>query len=267
MTGAPYFTVIVPTFNRPALLQEALYSLELQSFPDFEVLVIDDGGTTSVQLPDDARFRLLRQERNAGIAAARNRGIREAQGRFLAFLDDDDAFTVNRLEAAHAAHETGADLVFCGGADYRGVQDISMPRAKTYVHPAENSLGKTTVSRELCPEFDTQFPAAEDHDWSIRLRQRHPVTALVPTAHWLWRSHSSVRASHGMQARIIGLEMLLSKHASFFQAHPQEHADRHLSLAHQYYRNRARSKALKNAYRSFMISPSVQAVELVVCRC
>lgn len=89
------FSVVIPTFNRPKQLQDTLQGLVQSDFSkdDFEVIVVDDGGDTSLEeivalFKTHYSIRLLRQE-NAGPATARNTGAHRAQGKFIAFTDDD----------------------------------------------------------------------------------------------------------------------------------------------------------------------------------
>ncbi|QSQ20214.1 glycosyltransferase family 2 protein [Pyxidicoccus parkwayensis] len=88
----PFFSIVIPTYNRARLLEETLASVFAQEETDYEVLVVDDGST------DDTLETLARygervrvfQQRNAGPGAARNLGIREARGEYVVFLDSDD---------------------------------------------------------------------------------------------------------------------------------------------------------------------------------
>jgi glycosyltransferase involved in cell wall biosynthesis len=98
-------SVVVPTFNQRALLPSAVRSVLLQTVGPLEVIVIDDGSTDgteaiSASLPPMVRY--IRQE-NAGVSAARNRGIREARGDWVAFADADDEWLPNKLEVQLAA--------------------------------------------------------------------------------------------------------------------------------------------------------------------
>ena len=97
----PRVSVIVPLYNKAPFVRRALDSIAAQTFADFETIVVDDGSTDGgarvVAQYGDARFRLVSQ-RNAGPGAARNRGVGEAAGEFLAFLDADDEWLPNYLE-------------------------------------------------------------------------------------------------------------------------------------------------------------------------
>jgi glycosyltransferase involved in cell wall biosynthesis len=100
MNPIPQVSVIVPTRNRPHLLELTLSSIANQTFSDFEVLVIDDGSEldpTSLVAKFGPRFRCLRQSAK-WASAARNLGIAAARGAFIAFIDDDDLWLPEHLE-------------------------------------------------------------------------------------------------------------------------------------------------------------------------
>jgi len=97
----PFFSVVIPVFNRARLLKSALASVRAQTCDDYEVIVVDDGSTDDpesvVNSLADPRIRFLRQD-NRGGGAARNAGIDAARGRFVALLDSDDVFLPDHLE-------------------------------------------------------------------------------------------------------------------------------------------------------------------------
>ena len=111
---APAVSVIVPVYNVQDYIAECVESLLAQTFGDFEVILVDDGSTDdSLQVAqttagNDSRFRVVSQE-NAGPSAARNRGICEARGTYLLFLDPDDYYTPDTLERLHG-YATANDL-------------------------------------------------------------------------------------------------------------------------------------------------------------
>lgn len=99
------FSVIIPTFNRAALLREALDSVFAQTFTDFELIVVDDGSTDdtpAVIAGYGECIRFFRQE-NGGPGAARNLGIQNASGEYVAFLDSDDVWFPWTLAGYHEA--------------------------------------------------------------------------------------------------------------------------------------------------------------------
>ena len=99
----PFFSVIVPTFNRAVLLREALDSIVRQTFRDFELLVVDDGSsdeTEAVVSSCGMPVRFLRQA-NQGPGAARNLALSRAQGQYVAFLDSDDQWFPWTLDTYH----------------------------------------------------------------------------------------------------------------------------------------------------------------------
>src|SRR5690606_10976062 len=105
----------IPAYNRTTLLPLTLRSLLHQSVPAIEILVVDDGstdGTAEVAESFGEPVRVIRQA-NAGPAAARNHGLKEAKGEFLHFFDSDDIALPNNHELQlHALEQSGADIVY-----------------------------------------------------------------------------------------------------------------------------------------------------------
>jgi glycosyltransferase involved in cell wall biosynthesis len=164
-------SVIIPLYNKAPYIDRALDSAVAQTFRDFEVIVVDDGSTDEgarlVEEYGDGRVRLLRQS-NAGPGAARNRGIAEARGEFLAFLDADDEWTPDFLsECIRLLDEHGGEVaaVSTGYFEYpqgvspeamwrkRGVNEgLQIVTAETkpalFVHMLAFMQPNTTVARE-----------------------------------------------------------------------------------------------------------------------
>ena len=107
-------SVIIPTYNRKGMLLEALESAKAQTYDQVEIIVVDDGSTdgTFESLQNDPHIQLVRQE-NSGPSAARNHGLRLAHGEYLAFLDSDDLWEPEFLEAGVAGlKQTNAGMAF-----------------------------------------------------------------------------------------------------------------------------------------------------------
>lgn len=103
----PIATIVVPCYNVAKTLPETVTALLQQSFPDFEILLVNDGSTDetpeiAAEFERDARVRVIHQ-RNRGLAGARNSGIAHAQGRYIGFCDADDIWEPGKL-AAHVRH-------------------------------------------------------------------------------------------------------------------------------------------------------------------
>jgi glycosyltransferase involved in cell wall biosynthesis len=113
-------TVVVPTRNRASMLGQALRSVVAQCEVELEAVVVDDGSTDAtaavVTGMGDPRLRLVRHERPQGVSAARNRGIAEARGRWVAFLDDDDLWAPGKLASQLAAAERDGRAWVAAGA-------------------------------------------------------------------------------------------------------------------------------------------------------
>jgi glycosyltransferase involved in cell wall biosynthesis len=112
----PFFSIILPTYNRASLIRRAIESCLTQSFGDFEVLVIDDGSTDEssemVLGCADQRVRLIRHDRNRGVSPARNSGMAMATSRWFVFLDSDDELLPEALSTMYArAQSVDADVV------------------------------------------------------------------------------------------------------------------------------------------------------------
>ncbi len=119
--SVPFFTVVIPLYNKAPYVERALKSVFAQTFTDFEVIVVDDGSTDGggeiVKQFNDPRLRLITQT-NQGVAAARNRGIREAKADYIAFLDADDEWLPNHLETHRALIDKHGRQVSIFGTNY-----------------------------------------------------------------------------------------------------------------------------------------------------
>lgn len=120
----PLVSVIIPVYNVAPYLREALDSVVNQSYRNLEIIVIDDGSTDDSgsicdEYKHDSRVQVIHQE-NRGLSGARNTGLDRMTGEYVAFLDSDDAFTLQMIERmVSAIQRTNADLVVCGYEVYK----------------------------------------------------------------------------------------------------------------------------------------------------
>ena len=180
-------SVIIPTFNRCSPLKNAIESVLAQTFQDFEIIVVNDGSTdqTSKYLSTlkDRRFRYIEFETNRGGSFARNEGIKQAKGEYIAFLDDDDYWESTKLEEQiHLIQEQNVDLCYTGLNLYTYNNKFikyafHRPRYVNLYRSImnDNFFGGTSsilVKKKLVEEagcFDHNLPALQDYDLFIRL--------------------------------------------------------------------------------------------------
>jgi len=184
-------SLIIPTRDRRALLRRALASVRAQTVPPDEIIVVDDGsrdGTAQMLRRDFPGVTVVRQE-NAGVSAARNRGIERAAGDWIALLDSDDEWLPQKLERQLAAVDADPEAVLCHTDEVwirRGVRVNPRDKhAKRHGRIFEHCLPLCCISpssvllrRTLLDEvglFDETLPACEDYDLWLRVAARHPV--------------------------------------------------------------------------------------------
>ena len=135
----PKVSVVIPTYNRAIKVREAIESVLSQTFSDLEVIVVDDGSTddTGIALQEAFGDRIrYYQQANQGASVARNKGIAEARGEWIALLDSDDLWEKDKIEwQLKALDRFGAK---CGGC-YTNVRFYNHPETRTIFELAESS--------------------------------------------------------------------------------------------------------------------------------
>jgi hypothetical protein len=172
----PLITVIIPVHNGAAFIADAIANVVSQNYPALEIIVVDDGSTDNVEdvvsaLPTDVRF--LQQE-NLGAAAARNRGIRDASGDYVAFLDVDDLWPEQNLVTLLEVMRRKPALEIVHGYGQLMERDDSSDEYSYVGNPLESYpyyIGAALYRRsafERVGLFDTDLDFSEDSDWYTR---------------------------------------------------------------------------------------------------
>lgn len=219
----PTVSVIVPTYNRAHLLPRAIDSALAQTFESFEVLVVDDGSTDGTHELlagyDDRRVRYLRQPHNQGVSAARNRGLRESRGEFLAFLDSDDEWLPHKLAVQiERLRESPPDVGLVYGAvenhDEHGLRDVDVPAHRGDVFEdlltvnVIHGTSSVVLRRHVVATvgfFDEAIPAIEDYDYWLRISRFFRIDFIeTPVSRYFDEGdvdRKSLNASDNMDAR------------------------------------------------------------------
>lgn len=195
----PLVSVVLPTYDRPEMLVEAVESIERQSYSNIELVVVDDASPIPVREVladrsiDDIQWRCFRHDSNRGANAARNTGIRKSNGDLVAFIDDDDRWLPEKIEAQVAMFREGGEDVgvtlVAQKVEYEGeVTTVRVPEVEGDATPKllEGKTGGTfsaiAVRRSAIDAAglpDERFPSWQDREWLVRL-SRHCKFAVDP---------------------------------------------------------------------------------------
>ncbi len=187
----PLVTVIIPTYNRGWIIQEAIDSVLDQDFNDYELIVVDDGSEDNTLEILEAYGKAIKvlQQGNRGVSAARNRGIEEATGRLIAFLDSDDLWLPKKLSTQVKFFENNADALINQTQEIWNRNGLRVnPKKRHHKFSGmifERSLELCLVSPsavmiakdlfDTVGVFDENLPACEDYDLWLRISCRYPV--------------------------------------------------------------------------------------------
>jgi glycosyltransferase involved in cell wall biosynthesis len=205
-TKTPQVSVIIPAYNGANYIQQAIESVLTQTYQNWELIIIDDGSTDNtrqiVQQYGD-QLRYFSQE-NQGVAAARNRGILEAKGEFIAFLDQDDWFLADKLAAQVAGFDAQPSL----GLVHSGWQIVNQTGAAIYDMELWHSLPDLSLAAwvlwkpvflgammfrrswlEFAGGFNCRYHQAPDVDLVLRLAVMGCKAAWVNQKTVFYRQH------------------------------------------------------------------------------
>ena len=196
------FSVVIPTYNRAELLPRSIESVLGQTFNDFELIVVDDGSTDStkevVKSYEDNRIVYIKHSENWNGSAARNTGIKNSQGKYIAFLDSDDEWHPEKLELQFSQLQDRPDnwvANYCGtetrrnskvvkvvsnwlshDAKYEGQEDIikGLLTLSGFVHGGSTLAARRSVVESI-GGFDESFDRHQDIEFTIRLAKEGKI--------------------------------------------------------------------------------------------
>lgn len=225
-------SVIIPMYNRESTIQRAVDSVLSQTYTNIEVLIVDDASTdNSVRMLDkykhDSRVKLLCQTTNQGANAARNRGIREAKGEYIAFHDSDDEWLPQKLEKQlRYMEEENFDISFCAFKRHyteavQIIPDISQELSSEEIREKlkrGNIIGTPAlvVHRKVVQTvgvFDEEMPRLQDYEYAIRIAKEYDIGFLNEVLLNEYELEGCI--SSNPKSMKCAYALLLKKHADF----------------------------------------------------
>lgn len=204
------FSVIIPTYDRLELLIRAVDSVRRQSFPDYEIIVVDDGSNdgTCEWLAENNRWMRTIRQANKGPGAARNAGAQIAMGRYLAFLDSDDMWFPWTLGAYREAIDrccwpsflSGRPLVFSNESDCENVESelLKVERFEDYLESGKEwrwwGVSSFVINRDMFIRvggFVEDRVNGEDADLALRLGVASGFVQITAPATFAYRVHAA----------------------------------------------------------------------------
>lgn len=216
----PLVSVIIPTYNRKEYVQKAIDSVLIQTYVNYEIIVVDDGSRDGTSIALQKRYKdkivYLWQE-NQGESVARNKGISLAKGSMIAFLDSDDVWIQDKLEKQVAALLNNPNAVLCCGQSWAidssgnvvdpiplgyGLREIDFELGKLCLR--NHVFNSTVTVKRSClaqtGNFDSQITFGEDWDLWLRLRILGDFVFLGEPLAYI-RRHSSSQSQSGAITR------------------------------------------------------------------
>lgn len=278
-------TVITPTYKRSQYLKNAIDSVLSQTYTDFELIVVDDNPADSVERSlteevmkgcNDPRVIYIQNKNNLGGAVSRNRGIAEAKGDYIAFLDDDDMYLPDRLEVqVKAMKENDWDVSVMDGATYNyvtgervaerhqhlrnGMTKNELIRSHLLYHISGTNtfMFKSSFLREIGGFVDV--PSCQEYMLMQRALDNDPKFGYIPEIHIKNFMHPGEQISTGPKKLKGQFALYESKKQHFDLLTASERRQvtcrHHGVLFFVYYKMHKYGKALAEAFKCFFSSP------------
>jgi len=236
--NTPSVSVVISTYNRAHLVERAIRSVLNQTYRDFELIVVDDASSDNTREVVDnfhnERIRYMRHDDNKGAPEARNTGIKNAGGRYIAFLDDDDEWLPNKLEKQVAKMEEvpgEVGLIYSGWEIRESEGEIIHGRyypqfkgdvsEKLLMGPLVGSVSKVLVKKECFDKvglFDESLKSCQDWDMWKRISDYYEFDFVTDPLTRIYLHRDQISTDLG--ALIPGRTRMIEKHIEDFRKHP-----------------------------------------------
>jgi GT2 family glycosyltransferase len=207
----PLVSVVIPTYNGAGFIRAALESALAQEYSPVEILVVDDGSAdnTAEMVSAFPNVRLIRQS-NQGVAVARNIGVRSARGEFIAFLDQDDLWTPDKLTLQVAAMFDHPELgyVLCRQRAFLepGCERPGYLPERQFLNEGGRFLGMMLARKSLFLRigfFHSNFRIASDADWFFRAQESGIPAMTIPQVLLKRRIHGGNHSRQDGRAELV----------------------------------------------------------------
>ncbi len=239
-------SVIIPSYNRKSTIKRCIDSILIQTYQIFEIIIVDDGsddGTLEFiekEYKSDKRIQIIKQN-HKGAQAARNTGIRVAQGEYIAFLDSDDEWLPDKLAVQVQELKKNPNVVICGDGIIQQDWLGSIPKVYDVKERKNNRIGvkkpfklhgksgyvyKEILNNSFClfqalltskryllniGMLDENVPAYQEWDTAIRLAEKYEFVYLHKPL-FVYHLHDGETISKSIQKDIDGLEYIYGKY-------------------------------------------------------
>ena len=198
MSREPVVSVIMPAFNREKFIVESIRSVLSQSYKDFELIVIDDGSTdrtTAIAsgFLRDPRVKIIKNEKNLGIAYSRNKALQIARGTYIAPLDSDDIWLdKEKLRKQVEFLDENRDYAMLGGGimhidtDSKPIKKVLFPIYDSLIRNiilqynpfAQSSLLYRKSAALECGSYSTEYKICDDYDLWLKIGTKNKFTNI-----------------------------------------------------------------------------------------
>jgi glycosyltransferase involved in cell wall biosynthesis len=276
----PFFSIIIPTYNRAHLISKAIDSVIAQTFENWELIIVDDGSTDNTKelilsyQEKDARIQYLYQE-NAERSAARNNGIKRAKGQYICFLDSDDYYLKERLKGLYDFIQTEKEpKQFYYTAityDYNGRLKVRPERMRgkenvfEFIVQAIIGTPQVVLSKDIiCKEkFNSKWRIGEDMELWLRLAKiQKPIlienqATVVATEHDE-RSINVFKYNIGYELLYLYQFIFTYNHSGQFignKVKKKLKSDAYFSISKHFIFNKSRIKAIRCLIKAIVTNP------------
>lgn len=278
METNPLVSIVIPTFNRkPSLISNSITSALEQTYRNIEIIIVDDSSDDFddrekvkeyIESINDSRIRYIQHSKNLGANIARNTGIKNSRGEICAFLDDDDGWTINKIELqVNKMIESNAALIYCKGKIFDDnnnfIKIINNELYKGFVFDLliqRNFIGGNSfvmIRKSVFYSigfFDDNMLSNQDWELFLRISKKYRID-YVDEYLVNYYVHSFSNISSNPRKKLQGWTYLIDLYQDYLNMNPDIRNYWNLNLISIYLKNRKYDKFILVLLKTFFYSP------------